>query len=38
MGRWIKGVIDFSDLFIDLPHYGSITTLSFTPEELTSAE
>ena len=38
IGRWIKGVIDFSDLFIDLPHYGSITTLSFVPEELTVVE
>lgn len=38
MGRWIKGVIDFSDLFIDLPHYGSITTLTFVPEELTGVE
>lgn len=38
IGRWIKGVIDFSDLFIDLPHYGSITTLTFAPEELTDVE
>ena len=38
MGRWIKGVIDFSDLFIDIPHYGSITTLSFTPDELAHNE
>lgn len=38
IGRWIKGVIDFSDLFIDLPHYGSITTLTFAPEELTGVE
>lgn len=34
MGRWMTGEIDQAHLFTDVPHYGSVTTLSFAPEDL----